>query len=173
MTLTQRQRKGKWADTNGRGPHPSMSWTLAFPQRRSHDRDYIILTKELFGTGSPNHPLYRSLETVWLFGLRQGTELIDEELRLRFDDLVKTWTEETMTSSLIHEICTHRAYQRVIGLGPSAIPLILEEVLKGRRHWGWALASITGERPDESATSPKEAAEAWLAWGRDHKLVAD
>ena len=166
MILTQAQRKSRWAyKSDTRRIRTASLATSTLRRRRSHDPSYL-----------PNDPSFlrasrRSLEVVWLFGLHQDTESTKEGLRSQFNDLVDVWTEETMTSSFIHEICTHRAYQRVIGLGPPAIPLILEEVLKDRRHWGWALAAITGENPDEHAGSPKEAAEAWLQWGRDHNYV--
>ena len=40
-----------------------------------------------------------------------------EELRSEFEKLVDAWALETMMSSSLHEICSHWAYQRVIGLG--------------------------------------------------------
>ena len=90
-----------------------------------------------------------------------------EELRSEFEKLVDAWALETMMSSSLHEICSHWAYQRVIGLGSPVVPLILQDVLMGRRHWGWALAAITGENPAKGTDSPKAAAEAWLKWGRE------
>lgn len=90
------------------------------------------------------------------------------DLRRQFDELVHVWLEETLSSSSVMEICTHWAYQRVIGLGPKVIPFILEAVNDGHRHWGWALASLTGENPAADTQSQQDAADAWLRWAAQH-----
>lgn len=86
------------------------------------------------------------------------------DLRRQFDDLVCIWLDETLSSSSIIEICTNWAYQRVIGLGPNAIPLILEAVNDGQRHWGWALAALTGDNPAADTQNQQDAADVWLRW---------
>ncbi|MCP3882921.1 MAG: hypothetical protein GY701_31665 [Sulfitobacter sp.] len=96
----------------------------------------------------------------------------EDTIRRAFDELVEAWFEETMLSSSLREICSHWAYQRVIGMGSDVVPLILEDIGRGRRHWGWALTAITGENPAEDTDSPKAAAEAWLRWGRQRGLYA-
>ena len=93
------------------------------------------------------------------------------DLAVEFRRLAITWFEETMSSSSLTEICSHPAYQRVIGFGPSVVPLVLEAVDSGQRHWGWALAALTGENPAADTDSPKAAAEAWLEWGRERGLI--
>ncbi len=75
-----------------------------------------------------------------------------------------------MLSSSIHEKCSHWAYQRIIGLGAAAVPLIIQEIQKGGRHWGWALSAITGEKPAEHAESLKAASDAWIAWDQKRQL---
>lgn len=96
--------------------------------------------------------------------------LPSEHLRSRFTNLVQLWMEETILSSSTHEICSHWAYQRIIGLGSAVVPLIIEEVQKGGRHWGWALSAITGENPAKHADSLKAASEAWIAWNQQRCL---
>ena len=61
------------------------------------------------------------------------------------------------------------SYQRIIGLGPSAIPLILRELENEPGHWFWALAALTGENPAAQGTAGNVDAmrEAWLQWGRE------
>ena len=100
-------------------------------------------------------------------------DIVSEELRSRFDELVRVWTDETMLSSSTHLICLHWAYQRVIGLGSAVVPLIMEEVRKGRRHWGWALTAITGENPAEPTESLKAAAEAWILWEKEQQITVE
>ncbi len=60
------------------------------------------------------------------------------------------------------------SYQRIIGLGPNAIPLILRELHDEPDHWFWALAALTGENPtgQEAAGNVDGMREAWLQWGR-------
>jgi len=95
----------------------------------------------------------------------------NEALRAEFERLSKIWKRETLASSSLQEIGSHWAYQRIIGLGPDVIPMILEHVQRGDRHWGWALAALTGINPAERTDSQRAAAEAWLAWGRKRGLV--
>jgi len=61
------------------------------------------------------------------------------------------------------------SYQQIIGLGPSAIPLILRELENEPGHWFWALAALTGENPaGQGAVGNVEAMrQAWLQWGRE------
>lgn len=59
-------------------------------------------------------------------------------------------------------------YQRIIGMGPSVVPLILEELSREPDQWFWALESITEENPvpSEARGSVPQMTEAWLQWGR-------
>ena len=70
-------------------------------------------------------------------------------------------------------IATHPAYQRIIGLGPQAIPLILAEMQREPRHWFWALAALTGENPVSLADQGRvpEMTAAWLMWGRENGWI--
>ena len=68
----------------------------------------------------------------------------------------------------IHQMAMHMAYQRIIGLGISVVPSVLQE-LKGKPdHWFWALNAITGEDPvpQDAQGDLRRMAEAWLEWGR-------
>jgi hypothetical protein len=86
-----------------------------------------------------------------------------------FDELADTWERETRAESFAHRRSIHPAYQRIIGLGPQAIPLILERMRQRRSgHWFWALHALTGEDPATGLTKPREAREAWLRWGVEH-----
>jgi hypothetical protein len=60
------------------------------------------------------------------------------------------------------------SYQRIIGLGSGAIPLLLAELERKPDHWFWALQAITGEDPVPAASRGNliEMSAAWLAWGR-------
>jgi hypothetical protein len=63
-----------------------------------------------------------------------------------------------------------RPYQKIIGMGRDAVPLILGELQREPDQWFWALEAITDENPvpAEAAGKVRLMAEAWLEWGREH-----
>jgi len=90
------------------------------------------------------------------------------ELTRRFSELAQQWRRETAAYSVVHKKVLHPAYQRIIGMGPTAIPLILRELQREPGHWFWALNAITGEDPATPASTFSEAVAAWMNWGREH-----
>ena len=68
----------------------------------------------------------------------------------------------------------HSAYQRLIGLGPQVIPLILGELAKRPGHWFWALSALTGADPVAPADRGQLPAmtASWLQWGRVNGWIA-
>jgi hypothetical protein len=94
-----------------------------------------------------------------------------EPLADRFAELVATWQRETALEPFISRKAIHPAYQRIIGLGPAVVPLILRELAKGPGHWFWALTALTGEDPAAETQTFAEATPAWLAWGRGRGLL--
>ncbi|MCX7047727.1 MAG: hypothetical protein NTX50_19855, partial [Candidatus Sumerlaeota bacterium] len=96
------------------------------------------------------------------------------ETAVLFGKLAEQWRSETQFSSSILDICTHPAYQRIIGMGRAAIALILQELRSAPDHWFWALKAITGEDPvpkQDRGKLPKMA-EAWLSWGAQNGYTA-
>jgi len=93
---------------------------------------------------------------------RQQTDLL-----LRFFTLRTWWEADTATLSSTTAIAMHPAYQQIIGIGPEAIPLILQELGRKPGHWFWALKSITGEDPvlPEHRGQIEKMTESWLQWG--------
>lgn len=59
----------------------------------------------------------------------------------------------------------HLAYQRIIGLGPSALPLILRELEREPSHWFWARNAIAGEDAALGVNDFDEAVKSWVNWG--------
>ncbi len=90
--------------------------------------------------------------------------------RIEFCHLVAQWERETRFLSSLDKICTHPAYQRIIGMGEKVLPLIFRELETDPAHWFWALASITGENPIQphQRGNLKEMTRAWLEWARSH-----
>jgi hypothetical protein len=96
----------------------------------------------------------------------------DAEVAEEFGRLRQIWTEETAFTSTLSQRVMHSAYQRIIGLGPQVIPLILQEFTSGRvEHWFWALIAVSGEDAAVGQQSLSDAAECWVSWGRERGYV--
>ena len=91
----------------------------------------------------------------------------------RFLTLKTQWEADTATMSSAAEIAMHPAYQQIIGMGETAVRLILVEMKKKPGHWFWALKSITGEDPIllEQRGRMKEMTQAWLRWGGEKNYL--
>ncbi len=85
---------------------------------------------------------------------------------IKFRRLADEWERETAMHSVTSKIVLHPAYQRIIGMGPTVIPLILRQMKKKPGHWFWALDALTGgESPAEGAANLLEATSSWIKWG--------
>jgi hypothetical protein len=92
---------------------------------------------------------------------------IHPQLAERFDYLAAEWHKGTRLVSSITRMAMHPAYQQIIGMGPAAIPLILQDLARTRDHWLWALYSLTGQDPAPPDANFDQAVDAWLQWGRN------
>jgi hypothetical protein len=82
----------------------------------------------------------------------------------RFDKLADDWQAETaMMSSPIGRV-SHRAYQQIVGMGPTAVPLIMERWRTYDDDWGWALAAIVGEDAAAGTITYGDMKAKWLEW---------
>ncbi|MEG3848501.1 hypothetical protein QT971_14170 [Microcoleus sp. herbarium19] len=72
--------------------------------------------------------------------------------------------------SLVAQKSMHAAYQRIIGMGPAVVPLILRDLEQKPDHWFWALRAITGDNPvkPEQRGRMKLMTQAWIEWGKEH-----
>jgi hypothetical protein len=59
----------------------------------------------------------------------------------RFRRLAHEWIEATENMSSIDDIVVHPSYLEIIGMGPSAIPLLLDELERTPHHWFPALVA--------------------------------
>lgn len=87
----------------------------------------------------------------------------------RFARLAALWKSETELSSKVSRRVLHPAYQKIIGMGEAAIPLILKDLAEnGPDDWFWALTAITEENPITEPIAGDMCAmtEAWLQWGK-------
>jgi hypothetical protein len=100
--------------------------------------------------------------------LKEKTKTLTAEARFR--KLAKAWKSETELVSKVTKRILHPAYQKIIGMGESAIPLILKDLsVNGPDDWFWALTAITDENPitQKIAGNMTAMTEAWLQWGRN------
>jgi hypothetical protein len=100
-------------------------------------------------------------------------KLANEE---RFNALATVWKSETQLISKVSKRVLHPAYQKIIGMGEAAIPLILKDLSQnGPDDWFWALTAITDANPvtQEIAGNMSAMTEAWLQWGKKAGYLSD
>ena len=90
-------------------------------------------------------------------------------VRDRFQRLAAEWKERSRYLSNTAQMAMLEPYQRIIGMGPPVVPLILAELRREPDHWFWALEAITEENPvpPEAAGKVRPMAQAWIEWGSD------
>lgn len=96
------------------------------------------------------------------------------ETRNRFRRLADEWKRQSRILSNTAQMAMLKPYQRIIGMGWDAVPLILEELSREPDQWFWALESITEENPVsvDAAGFVRRSADAWVSWGRASGLIA-
>ena len=106
-------------------------------------------------------------------GSRESQDVALSELEREFSRLIEEWRAATVFSSSLTEISAHLAYQRIVGMGRAALPMIFRELATEPDHWFWALKAITGCDPVPSTHRGNIALMAadWLAWGRSQGFV--
>ncbi len=85
-------------------------------------------------------------------------------VEVAFEDLADQWESETVFESVVARKALHPAYQRIIGMGPTVVPLILRRLRREPAQWFWALTAITGQDPALGEDTIEGATAAWLAW---------
>ena len=132
----------------------------------------------VFKFGSPPVLWETAEQTYWhyrtLVNPPVSTSQFVDRLRKEFSRLAEQWEQETLFESSIDRIISHNAYRRIIAMGSSAVPFILEDLQQAPTFWFWALTSITGESPEppDSAGDIELMTKAWLDWGRRSRIIA-
>ena len=98
---------------------------------------------------------------------------VAESIHERFRELRDDWKSKTRHLSNTAQISLVFSYQKIIGMGPAVVPLILSELEKEPDHWFWALEAITNENPvaKSDAGDIEASARVWVQWGRDKGLL--
>jgi hypothetical protein len=89
----------------------------------------------------------------------------------RFNVLAAEWKEGVRLLSDTNEICSHSAYQGIIGMGVLGLPFIFAELEREPDQWFWALKAITGHDPvgEDERGNLVLMTKAWLRWATDCK----
>lgn len=97
-------------------------------------------------------------------------ESVQRALRqAEFRRLVDQWKKERGSRSSIPQSAYLDSYQKIMGMGPNAVPLIIDQLKsEGDRpdQWFWALRAITKQnpvKPEDRGNFPKMA-QAWIEW---------
>ncbi len=117
-------------------------------------------------------PRFSSGLQDWSKGLRWGLPVVPD-IR-RFQELVSEWRTATAFSSRPMDLFMHPSYQKIIGMGPPVLPLILERLTHHLELWFWALEMIADQNPAaEGEPGDIEAMRtAWLRWGEAQGLIS-
>lgn len=99
---------------------------------------------------------------------------VAESIHERFRELRNDWKSKTRHLSNTAQISLVFSYQKIIGMGPAVVPLILSELEKEPDLWFWALEAITDANPvsESDAGDIEASARVWVQWGRDKGLLA-
>jgi hypothetical protein len=94
----------------------------------------------------------------------------------RFRRLVSEWKRqrnEFSSDPAASAMCS--AYQKIIAMGPEAIPLVLNELRRKPDHWFWALDMLTNANPirPEHRGNFCKMVDDWLRWGRKRGFLQD
>lgn len=95
------------------------------------------------------------------------------EAQCSFNKLADQWKHDTRSASSARTIAMHPAYQKIMVMGKSALPFILNDLEHGVNQWFWALSFIADENPVPSQSRGKihEMAKAWIDWGRKNGYI--
>lgn len=152
--------------------------TLSRQKQFQSSRDWNIEEQTLDSTDLQGAEGSPELGTESNLDLERASRLLMEELsetllEHKFRRLVEQWRGETLFISSSTEKMMHPSYQRIIGMGPAVVPLLLRELQERGGHWFWALRAITEEDPvnPEDVGRVRKMTEAWLQWGKQHNLL--
>lgn len=128
---------------------------------------------QLVGVGDDSKEILKKFLEIILWSHLDTVSRSDENILEKFHNLKLSWQHDTKHVGFATEIALHPAYQEIIGMGKSVIPMILGELKKEPHHWFWALSSITGDNPikPEQRGIMREMINAWLEWGREKGYI--
>lgn len=133
----------------------------------------------------------RSIYTAALPGVSPSAAVIDEsiteayrhwlgtltsqrgDMEEEFRGLAAEWKADTEFQSSVTRIAMHPSYQRIVGMGPAALPLILRDLEATHDPWFWALRAISGidPVPPDDRGYIDRMVRAWIGWGIRQNII--
>jgi len=94
-------------------------------------------------------------------------------LHQKFKRLLKQWQEDSLLMSSLTDMVTLQSYRAIIGMGPAAVRLILNELKRNPDYLFSALQAITEVNPvlPEDEGNLDRMAKAWIEWGRTEGII--
>lgn len=92
-------------------------------------------------------------------------------LKETFEALRDKWVADTEFMSNVSQMIQHPAHLAIIGLGPDALPLLLEDLRDNGNEWFWALRAVVRSDAADGLESFEDARQAWIEWGRQRHLI--
>ena len=138
-----------------------MSNLYAWPQTPAVSVDWEHVAQHEAGIAVSADPPYGQVATA-------EVNQRDTAVREQFTALAQQWRDATGDVSSMTKRVLHPTYQRIVGLGQPAVPLLLEELEVRPNYWFHALRAITSVDPvrAEHRGNLREMTAAWLDWGR-------
>jgi hypothetical protein len=96
---------------------------------------------------------------------------LESAIETEFSALAKQWRQETGFHSSLSRKFNHPAYQRIMAMGPAALPLILKDLEGNSGHWFYALRYIAGYDVAIGTTDVESARSKWLDWGHLNNFI--
>ncbi len=88
----------------------------------------------------------------------------------KFHKFYKQWQEEVAFESNGRKIIENENYQKIIELGESIIPSIIDKYRTSQEHWSFALRAITGVNMGENELEGdlNKIRSKWLEWATEN-----
>lgn len=136
----------------------------------------IDSTKQVtkFRRATSGEPQRRLIAKMWKVRTDRAFSAIDKQRAdaVRFRLLADKWKAETRFLSSTEDIVFHDAYQRIMAMGPTALPFIFAEWKQegdNPYYWHWALERLAGDDPTlPTHMKTTELRDAWLAWAEEN-----
>ena len=101
---------------------------------------------------------------------RDNSVVLGERVRAaaRAEAQAATWKSETFHLSSITDMMDLPSFKAIVGMGQTAVPVLLSLLERDPYHWYIPLHAITGENPvpQDAAGDFDRITQAWLDWGR-------
>lgn len=82
--------------------------------------------------------------------------------RIRFQNLLATWQDDTMFLSSVGDIIGHPAFQAIVSMGKSVSPFIVNEIRQHPSNLVWALNLIYNHKITNKDVTIEKACELWV-----------